>query len=145
MSVQTPVKSLQDPFLVEAVSFFRSRFSSFPEVAVFAPGRANLIGEHTDYNEGFVLPFALPYRTIIVASKSVSKDCTIYSTSMGDQPVVFKADKSLAQADPEWANYVKGVIYQYLDDLPADGVAFNAVVVSNVPLGSGLSSSAAIE
>ncbi len=146
MSVNTPVRSLQDPLLVEAVNIFREKFVSNPEVAVFAPGRANLIGEHTDYNEGFVLPFALPYKTIIVASKtSAPGDCIVYSTAIDDKPAVFRADKSLKQGEPGWANYVKGVVFQYLDDLPHDGASFQAVIVSNVPLGSGLSSSAAIE
>lgn len=145
MSVTTSVRSMQDPQLLEAVNIFRSKFASNPEVAVFAPGRANLIGEHTDYNEGFVLPFALPYRTIIVASKASGENCTVYSTAIDGTPAVFRADKSLEQGEPGWANYVKGVIFQYLDDLSHVKVAFNAIVVSNVPLGSGLSSSAAIE
>lgn len=145
MATKVPVRSLQDPLLVEAVTIFRQKFLANPEVAVFAPGRANLIGEHTDYNEGFVLPFALPYKTIIVACKSSAKDCAVYSTAIDDMPAIFRADKSLDQGEPGWANYVKGVVFQYLDDLPRDGCAFNAVIVSNVPLGSGLSSSAALE
>lgn len=145
MSAVKPEPALRDQQLIEAVQIFRDKFSSNPDVAVFAPGRANLIGEHTDYNEGYVLPFALPYKTIIVASKTVNAECVVYSTAIDEMPAIFSADKTLSQGDPEWANYVKGVVYQYLDDLPHDGVSFNAVIVSNVPVGSGLSSSAAIE
>lgn len=145
MSAVKPEPALRDQQLIEAVQIFRDKFSSNPDVAVFAPGRANLIGEHTDYNEGYVLPFALPYKTIIVASKTVNAECVVYSTAIDEKPAIFSADKTLSQGDPEWANYVKGVVYQYLDDLPHDGVSFNAVIVSNVPVGSGLSSSAAIE
>lgn len=114
---------------------------------MFAPGRVNLIGEHTDYNEGFVLPFALPFKTVIVGSRSKSKksrifSCTIPGTSAG--PVEFEINESLQKTDPVWANYVKGTIFQYLQDLPQDS-AFDAAISSNVPLGSGLSSSAALE
>jgi galactokinase len=130
--------------LCQASQFFEERFGTKPEVACFAPGRANLIGEHTDYNDGFVLPFALPYKTIIVASRSTSEFTTVVSTSMPDEGVTFKIDKTLSKGEPSWANYVKGTIFQYLGDLP-DGAAFNAVITSDVPLGSGLSSSAALE
>lgn len=53
-----------------AVAEYRRSFGCDPEAAAFAPGRVNLIGEHTDYNDGFVLPFALPYRTVVVGGKS---------------------------------------------------------------------------
>ena len=102
--------------------------------------------EHTDYNDGFVLPFALPYKTIIVASRTpLNSPCVVYSLAMRNHPASFRANRSLTKGQPEWGNYVKGVIFQYLDDLPAEGASFNAVIASNVPLGSGLSSSAAIE
>ena len=102
-------------------------------------------GEHVDYNEGFVLPFALPFRTIIVGSKSTSKYSRIYSLNMKDvEPVSFEINEQLAKGKPTWANYVKGTVFQYLNELPKDA-AFDAVIWSNVPLGSGLSSSAALE
>ena len=62
--------SSSHPQLVEALNAFKTTFGYDPEVAVFAPGRVNLIGEHVDYNAGFVLPFALPFRTFIVGSRS---------------------------------------------------------------------------
>jgi galactokinase len=135
----------QDPLVAQALATFKKKFSRYPEVAVSAPGRANLIGEHTDYNDGFVLPFALPYKTVIVASKSSSGKCTIYSTAIDDKPAIFVGDRTLQKGEPQWANYVKGVVANYLDDLPQEGASFDAVVVSDVPLGSGLSSSASIE
>lgn len=136
--------SSTEEMLAEAVALFREKYSSDPAVAAFAPGRANLIGEHTDYNDGFVLPFALPYKTIIVAAKSNDEETRICSTLVPDAPVSFKIDKDLSKGKPSWANYVKGTVYQYIEDLPK-GCGFNAVIVSNVPLGSGLSSSAALE
>lgn len=127
----------------DATDQFRRGFGSEPDFAVFAPGRVNLIGEHTDYNEGFVLPFALPYRTVIVGSKSSNKTTTIYS-SFTDSTVSFEINSALSKGEPEWANYVKGVCFQYLPDLDKD-FGFNAVLISSVPVGSGLSSSASLE
>ena len=104
-----------------------------------------------DYNDGFVLPFALPFRTIIVGSKSsASPNSRIVSVNMNDDanlpliPVKFEISDKLAKGQPIWANYIKGTIYQYIKDLPKDA-AFDAVIWSNVPMGSGLSSSAALE
>lgn len=134
----------EEILLDQAVRLFRSKFEGTPEVAAVAPGRANLIGEHTDYNAGFVLPFALPYATVIVGAKSKGPMSKIVSQAFHNDVVEFTADENLSKGKPEWANYVKGSIYQYLSDLPK-GSAFNAAIVSNVPLGSGLSSSAAIE
>jgi galactokinase len=128
----------------EATALFKEKFSESPTFTVFAPGRANLIGEHTDYNNGFVLPFALPHKTVIVASKSSTTKCQVYSTAMRKDMVEFTIDENLRKGTPSWGNYIKGTIYQYLLDLPKD-FAFNAVISSNVPVGSGLSSSAALE
>eukprot|EP01041_Mallomonas_annulata_P002072 gene2072-4048_t len=126
-----------------AVDTYEKNFGCRPKVAVFAPGRVNLIGEHVDYNEGFVLPFALPFKTIIVGSISKSRESRIYSASF-QSACSFVISSDMKKGDPTWANYIKGSIYQYLPNIPPD-FAFDAVVVSNVPLGSGLSSSAALE
>jgi galactokinase len=134
----------KDHYVVQALSLFKRHFGSQPQVAVFGPGRANLIGEHTDYNEGYVLPFALPNRTVIVASRCSGPTSKLVSTEFPDDLIELTINKNLSKGSPEWANYVKGTIYQYVGDLP-QGAAFNAVIVSNVPLGSGLSSSASLE
>lgn len=142
MSVNS--KLFEDILLAQALSLFRAKYHCDPEVCAIAPGRANFIGEHTDYNEGFVLPFALPYATMIVASKRANSTSRIVSGAFPDEMVEFKIDATLSKGTPEWANYVKGVIYQYIAELP-EGCSFDAAIVSNVPLGSGLSSSAALE
>ncbi|KAM9715395.1 galactokinase isoform 1-T1 [Menidia menidia] len=119
-----------------------------PQVAACAPGRVNLIGEHTDYNQGFVLPMALPLVTVVVGSKTSGQDVTVVTATEGtDEPV--RVDFSLptdgsplAPGSPCWANYVKGVIQHYRAP-PLPG--FRAVVASSVPLGGGLSSSASLE
>ncbi|KAG8444361.1 hypothetical protein GDO86_009522 [Hymenochirus boettgeri] len=128
---------------------FGERFGgSRPQISVFAPGRVNLIGEHTDYNGGFVLPMALPLTTVIVGSRRDDDKILIITTAHGaDEPhtVEFKApreEKPLVPGVPKWANYVKGVIQLYRAG-PVPG--FNAVIASSVPLGGGLSSSASLE
>ncbi|XP_029384337.1 galactokinase isoform X2 [Echeneis naucrates] len=119
-----------------------------PQVAVCAPGRVNLIGEHTDYNQGFVLPMALPLVTVVVGSKISGQDVTVVTaTEDVDEPhrVDFSlpSDRSpLCPGTPSWANYVKGVIQHYRVR-PLAG--FRAVIASSVPLGGGLSSSASLE
>ena len=133
--------------LSRAVKRFRAEFGGRePECCVFAPGRVNLIGEHTDYNDGFVLPFALPFRTYVVGSivRGGGPSTVVTCTFAEDSKAVFEINSSLSKGTPTWANYVKGTIVQYLADLPP-GLAFNAVIASDVPLGSGLSSSASLE
>jgi len=133
------------PGVIEAVRAFKQQFGSLPEIGSFAPGRVNLIGEHVDYNDGFVLPFALPFRTIVVGKKSASTKTRVYSTSF-NEVAEFEINSNLSKGSPKWANYIKGSIFQYLKDLPTDSpVAFDAVIWSDVPLGSGLSSSASLE
>ncbi|XP_069608142.1 galactokinase [Ranitomeya imitator] len=119
-----------------------------PQVAVFAPGRVNLIGEHTDYNGGFVLPMALPLITVIVGSpRNDGKICIVTTAEGADEPrkVIFEVpseDRPLTPGVPKWVNYVKGVIQHYRAG-PIPG--FNAVIATSVPLGGGLSSSASLE
>eukprot|EP00607_Mallomonas_marina_P002886 CAMPEP_0182429898 /NCGR_PEP_ID=MMETSP1167-20130531/34818_1 /TAXON_ID=2988 /ORGANISM="Mallomonas Sp, Strain CCMP3275" /LENGTH=434 /DNA_ID=CAMNT_0024614273 /DNA_START=107 /DNA_END=1411 /DNA_ORIENTATION=+ len=132
--------------VVAAINLFEKKFRTSPEISVFAPGRVNLIGEHVDYNMGFVLPFALPFRTVIVGAKSNDSVSRIVSSAINESavPSEFVISKDLKKGEPDWLNYIKGTIYEYLPDLPSN-CAFNAVIVSNVPIGSGLSSSAALE
>mmetsp|Transcript_13030 Transcript_13030/g.25306 ORF Transcript_13030/g.25306 Transcript_13030/m.25306 type:complete len:432 (+) Transcript_13030:200-1495(+) len=127
-------------------------------VCVAAPGRVNLIGEHTDYNDGFVMPLALKMATICVARKRADKSnkCRIVSTFNPDNVVEFTLDETtdslVPGADKSWAKYVKGVVKGYMGELSkaagtSDGTAigFDAAFASDVPIGSGLSSSASLE
>ncbi|WP_431945380.1 galactokinase [Micromonospora marina] len=127
-----------------ATAGFRQRYGVEPAGRWAAPGRVNLIGEHTDYNDGFVLPFALPLRTVVAAAPAPDGRWTVWS-ELDDEPVEFGA----AEADEPgrvggWAAYVAGVVWA----LRADGhdvPGARLAVASDVPVGSGLSSSAAIE
>ncbi|XP_048346736.1 galactokinase [Sphaerodactylus townsendi] len=119
-----------------------------PKIAVSAPGRVNLIGEHTDYNQGFVLPMALQMGTVIVGSpRQDGIICIITTAEEAEEPrkVQFPVPGeggALKPGEPRWANYIKGVIQHYRA-APLPG--FNVVITNNVPLGGGLSSSASLE
>ncbi|WNM41252.1 galactokinase [Micromonospora halotolerans] len=127
-----------------ATAGFRQRYGAEPAGRWAAPGRVNLIGEHTDYNDGFVLPFALPLRTVVAAALADDGRWSVWS-ELDDEPVEFGP----AEADEPgrvdgWAAYVAGVIWALRaagHDVPGARLA----VASDVPVGSGLSSSAAIE
>ncbi|XP_036399930.1 galactokinase [Megalops cyprinoides] len=143
-----PVPSVKD-MVAEARQVFRESFGGQdPEVAVCAPGRVNLIGEHTDYNEGFVLPMALPLVTVMVGSRTQDQNVSVVTANEAvEEPrrVDFELPKDnqpLSPGQPNWANYVKGVVQHYRAQ-PLPG--FRAVVASSVPLGGGLSSSASLE
>ncbi|KAM9816687.1 galactokinase [Neosynchiropus ocellatus] len=135
--------------LQEARRVYMQEFGNQPpEVAVCAPGRVNLIGEHTDYNQGLVLPMALPLVTVVVGSQAPGRDVAVVTTSKdADEPrrAVFNMSSdasALSPGSPRWANYVKGVVQHYRGPLVP---GFRAVMVSSVPLGGGLSSSASLE
>ncbi|XP_061666202.1 galactokinase isoform X7 [Syngnathoides biaculeatus] len=133
----------------DATCLFKKLFNDeAPKIAACAPGRVNLIGDHTDYNQGYVLPMALSLVTVVVGSASSGQEAIIVTASeLADEPK--KVDLSLPNEGfpsfpglPHWANYLRGIMHHYRA-LPLPG--FRAVVVSSVPLGSGLSSSASLE
>jgi galactokinase len=132
-----------DPVVREALFLFEKTFKSKATHAASAPGRVNLIGEHTDYNDGFVMPCALEYRTAVVGARNNST--VIRYISQGQIDVVQIDLKKLdAIHTPKWVNYMNGVIALYQKkgiEIPGMDIA----VVGKVPLGSGLSSSAALE
>ena len=114
-----------------------------PAVVWSAPGRVNLIGEHTDYNDGFVLPFALPQRTAVAARRHSRPEWTVWSESTRES-VTFTPDDLVPGGRSGWAAYVAGVLWSLREewiDVPGARLA----VTSDVPLGAGLSSSAALE
>ncbi|REG83235.1 galactokinase [Marinomonas pollencensis] len=124
---------------------FKSVFGQAAEHLVQAPGRVNLIGEHTDYNDGFVLPCAIDYQAAVAASARKDTLVRVVAVDYDNQMNEFDIAKPLEfDHDVMWVNYVRGVI----DCLQKRGFTFNGadiVVSGNVPQGAGLSSSAALE
>ncbi|ESO90001.1 hypothetical protein LOTGIDRAFT_192573 [Lottia gigantea] len=142
----TNIPSIND-LVQQASSAYKTQFGCEPEVAGRAPGRVNLIGEHTDYNEGFVFPMALPMVTVVVGSKVEGDSCQVLTLSpyLNDEKLanfnIPSKNDTLKPGSPKWANYVKGVVAKFIGTVPA----FNAVIISSVPLGGGVSSSASLE
>jgi galactokinase len=113
-----------------------------PEVAFGAPGRANLIGEHTDHNDGFVLPVALEMRTFVGGGRTAEHTLRLRSL---EEPGDVVVDLSTGAGPRQgWGRYAMGVVRAALDESYALR-GFNGVVASDVPIGAGLSSSAALE
>ena len=108
-----------------------------------APGRVNLIGEHTDYNDGFVLPLAIERDVTIAAQGRSDRIVKAYSMDFGSE-VEFSLDDIERDKKHTWSNYVRGVGLLLADRFPSLR-GMDAVVQGNVPIGSGLSSSAAFE
>jgi galactokinase len=122
---------------------FQQVYGKPPAGVWAAPGRVNLIGEHTDYNHGYVLPFALPQRTYVAASLSSTPEWTVWS-AQPDETVTFTGAGLAPGAVPGWAAYVAGVVWALRErgyEVPPARLA----ITSDVPLGAGLSSSAALE
>jgi galactokinase len=125
-----------------ATGQFARCFDELPRYIVAAPGRVNVIGEHTDYNDGFVLPMAIDRHTVIAARKNQDQNVTLHSVTTGETARF--ALTLVRKGEPSWSNYVRGVIAGF-QELGLKVSGFDAVIDSEVPLGGGLSSSAALE
>lgn len=119
---------------------FVSLFQTDP-VIIISPGRVNLIGEHTDYNDGFVLPAAIDKHVVLALAPNGTRECRVHAVAF-DQTETFSVEN--AHRREGWINYVMGVVY-YLNQQGYPVGGFDAVMDSNLPVGAGLSSSAAVE
>ena len=132
-----------DSLVHDAERVFARRFGRPPRWVAAAPGRVNLIGEHTDYNDGFVLPMAIDRYVVLAADRSPTSQSRLYSAALDEEAAVTVTAPFTPGSAP-WARYVQGVVAGCRGAGMNVG-PFEAVVVSDVPLGSGLSSSAALE
>ena len=122
---------------------FLRRFGRPHTLAARAPGRVNLIGEHTDYNDGFVLPIAIDRSTIALAAPRKDSLVNLASASI-NTPAQFDLAAPIRPGQPSWANYCRGVAAG-LSAAGLAGCGADILFASNVPIGGGLSSSASLE
>ena len=124
------------------LAHFAERFGEPPPWIVRAPGRVNLIGEHTDYNDGFVLPLAID-RAVWIALRPRNDRCVVVHSLDYDQMAEFSLD-ALNRDRAGWIEYLKGTAWS-LQDAGCPLVGWEGVLAGDVPVGAGLSSSAALE
>lgn len=133
--------------LKDLVLEFKKKFGEFENIRTFfSPGRVNLIGEHTDYNGGFVFPCALDFGTYAVVRKREDKIFRMYSKNFENLGIIeFSLNELTYKKEDDWANYPKGVIKTFVDHNLDVNSGFDVLFFGNIPNGAGLSSSASIE
>ncbi len=127
----------------DAASSLLARLQSTATITAAAPGRVNLIGEHIDYCDGFVMPFAID-RYIVIAGCANGTSNARIATALGEEIATFDVSRQQQEGEPKWSNYIRGVVRGFQDrghHIPG----FDACILSSVPGGAGLSSSAALE
>ncbi|AYE33341.1 galactokinase [Clostridium septicum] len=130
----------------ELVDKFIKVFGEKPQGNYFAPGRVNLIGEHTDYNGGNVFPCALTIGTYMIARKREDKLVRLHSKNFENSGIIeFNIDDLKNEKVHDWANYSKGVIWALKENGYTINNGFEGYVYGNIPNGAGLSSSASLE
>ncbi|OWA05483.1 galactokinase [Streptomyces sp. CS113] len=123
---------------------FRELYGADPEGVWAAPGRVNLIGEHTDYNDGFVMPFALPHQAVAAVSRREDGVLRLHSADVDAGPVELRVADLAPGSDKSWTAYPSGVVWA-LREAGHELTGADVHLASTVPAGAGLSSSAALE
>lgn len=123
---------------------FTALYGAEPDGVWAAPGRVNLIGEHTDYNDGFVMPFALPHVTIAAVARREDGVLRLHSADVPGGPVELRVDDLAPGSDKDWTAYPAGVVWA-LREAGHAVTGADVHLTSTVPSGAGLSSSAALE
>lgn len=131
---------MQQDIRKDLIGLYREEFGKSPDIVTSAPGRINLIGEHTDYNGGYVLPIAIDRRTYTAAGRRGGDLFIAFSKELGKK-TSFEIQPGKFEHSNFWVNYIKGVCTLLSDAKPVKGANF--AIASTVPRGSGLSSSAA--
>ena len=130
----------------KVVAAFAAKFGGQPAKVAYAPGRIEVLGNHTDYNEGYVFSAAIDKGTFFAASPADDGKVTLVALDMSETYECDLAALAPVKSGATWANYVLGTFNWLFDGQPATaGKGFKAVFAGNIPLGAGLSSSAALE
>ncbi|MDA3926723.1 MAG: galactokinase [Kiritimatiellae bacterium] len=127
----------------ELMQKYKDHFGFQPEVVSYAPGRIEVLGNHTDYNEGYVFSAAINFGTFFAARKAEGGTCRLVAGDLMKE-VSFDAGSIEASDSDGWQNYVKGTLAGLAENGTVD-CGFDGMFLGNIPLGSGLSSSAALE
>jgi galactokinase len=140
-----PELNISQNMLTKLDTIFSQTFGAKPARRFQAPGRVNLIGEHTDYNDGFVLPCAIDYQTLVAVTPRDDMTVSVVAVDCNNEKDEFSLDCEIETHPSQlWSNYVRGVIRH----LQLRGHVFkgaNLAIAGNVPQGAGLSSSASLE
>lgn len=134
---------MNTPLIQSTTDFFKKTFGNSPQKIVVSPGRINIIGEHIDYNDGYVLPAAIDKVICFAIEKTNSASSTIVAIDL-DESFEINVESPIILSETIWTNYFRGVLQQLQNKGLAIG-NFNCVFSSTIPIGSGLSSSAALE
>ena len=122
---------------------FQEKFNKLPQIISSAPGRINIIGEHTDYTLGYVLPSAIDKKIYFLASKRTDFEVHLWSEQFKEKDI-FSLEKIEHSPTKRWANYVRGV-FNLLIQKKYSLKGIDGLIWGNIPIGAGLSSSAAFE
>lgn len=130
--------------LEQLKNIFKQNFKHEPTIFSYAPGRVNIIGEHTDYNGGFVMPCAIDYGCLCLCRLRDDHKFNVFACDL-DEHDSFNLVEEVQISQVKWTNYVRGVVHFIQQKFPNATQGADILISSNVPLGSGLSSSAALE
>jgi galactokinase len=139
------MSNISQSMLTQLDSVYASTFGSAPARHFQAPGRVNLIGEHTDYNDGFVLPCAIDYQTLVAVTPREDHTVRVVAVDYANEQDEFTLDTTIESHPTQlWSNYVRGVI-KHLQLRGHELKGADIAITGNVPQGAGLSSSASLE
>ncbi len=133
---------MKNELIAATTSHFKSQFGKDPSYVFLSPGRINIIGEHVDYNDGFVLPAAIDKYVCVAIQPTQNNTIRLIAKDLQDS-YAFEYNEPLVPINKTWVNYILGVVHQLVKS-NNNPLGCDIVISSNIPIGAGLSSSAAL-